>query len=136
MSLSSDAVTSKSAAATATLSDPRILRGSDADLAVAAVLGADLRGGTWTRSAGGTARGDAGVETALSELADAAREAARAAGYAAGCSEGRHEAQVEADGQAADAEQQRQRARAADRARVESALSALAVAGGRTDDAA
>lgn len=114
--------------------DARVFR----DASATAVLGPELRSGTWTRFGAATVLGDAVTEDALSALAASTRTAAQAQGYAVGWAEGRraaaqeaaHVAQQQAE-LAADAEARREAEHAAALHRLEAATRALedAVAG-------
>lgn len=88
----------------------------------------DLRSGTWTRLAPGSALGDNAAEATLVRVAEQARDAARAQGYAVGWAQGRREA-AEAAASSADIEVRRHR-REEERRQAEhlEAIAALAAA--------
>lgn len=88
----------------------------------------ELRGGDWTRYAGGGALGDRVTEQALAALADRALEAARARGYATGWAQGRRQAATEAGAVAVETAAETALAESRRRIEHEAAMQALAEA--------
>ncbi|WP_148615848.1 FliH/SctL family protein [Nocardioides rubriscoriae] len=85
----------------------------------------ELRGGDWTRYAGGGALGDRVTEQALGALADRALGAARARGYSIGWAQGRQQAAAEAREVALQVARDAAEAEARRRVEHEQALAAL-----------